>query len=73
MQKILVTGAAGQIGSELVPALRAQYGADNVIAAGHHTPLPHEVRDAGPCITGRHRGPPGVELEAGLRSGRHGR
>jgi nucleoside-diphosphate-sugar epimerase len=51
MQKILVTGAAGQIGSELVPALRAQYGADNVIAAGHHTPLPHEVRNTGPCIT----------------------
>ena len=51
MQKILVTGAAGQIGSELVPALRARHGADNVIAAGHHTPLAHEVRTAGPCIT----------------------
>jgi nucleoside-diphosphate-sugar epimerase len=51
MQNILVTGAAGQIGSELVPALRARHGANNVIAAGHHTPLPSEMQNAGPCIT----------------------
>ena len=32
MARILVTGALGQIGSELVPALRQRYGVDNVIA-----------------------------------------
>jgi nucleoside-diphosphate-sugar epimerase len=32
MSTILVTGALGQIGSELVPALRARYGAERVIA-----------------------------------------
>lgn len=51
MARILVTGAAGQIGSELVPALRAVHGADSVVAAGHRTPLPDEVRDGGPSIT----------------------
>ncbi|KPK04624.1 MAG: UDP-glucose 4-epimerase [Gemmatimonas sp. SG8_28] len=33
MKRILVTGALGQIGSELVPALRARYGADFVVAS----------------------------------------
>ena len=33
MERILVTGALGQIGSELVPALRARYGAGAVVAS----------------------------------------
>ena len=32
MKRILVLGAGGQIGSELVPYLRSIYGADNVLA-----------------------------------------
>ena len=48
MKNILVTGAAGQIGSELIPALRAKYGSDNVIAGLNRTPLSSRVSDAGP-------------------------
>ena len=33
MKRILVTGALGQIGAELVPALRERYGADRVVAS----------------------------------------
>ena len=33
MRRILVTGALGQIGTELVPALRERYGADRVVAS----------------------------------------
>lgn len=47
---ILVTGAVGQIGCELVPALRERYGAENVIAAGHKTEPPADLRDAGPFV-----------------------
>ena len=35
MKKILVTGAFGQIGSELVPSLQQKYGVENVVAMGH--------------------------------------
>jgi len=33
IKQILITGAAGQIGSELVPALRTKYGNDRVLAS----------------------------------------
>lgn len=38
MHKILVTGALGQIGSELVPALRDRHGADAVVASDVRIP-----------------------------------
>ncbi|MFX0082797.1 MAG: NAD-dependent epimerase/dehydratase family protein [Candidatus Hodarchaeota archaeon] len=50
MRRILVIGAAGQIGSELVPFLRKKYGNDNVIATGRKTPLPDVIKKTGPVI-----------------------
>ena len=35
MKKVLVTGAFGQIGSDLVPALQKKYGKGDVVAVGH--------------------------------------
>jgi len=48
MKKILVTGAVGQIGSELTMELRKRYGAENVIATGRKTEPSDELRDSGP-------------------------
>ena len=51
MKNILVTGAAGQIGSELVPALRDSFGSDQVVAAAHSTALPDDINLSGPTTT----------------------
>lgn len=47
MKRILVTGSGGQIGSELVPALRDIYGEGNVLATDIRSPG-REALDAGP-------------------------
>ena len=43
MKRILVTGSLGQIGSELVLALREKYGVNNVIASGRRKPADSPV------------------------------
>jgi nucleoside-diphosphate-sugar epimerase len=48
MKKILVTGAVGQIGSELTMALRERYGNDNVVAGGRKTKPSEELLNSGP-------------------------
>jgi nucleoside-diphosphate-sugar epimerase len=47
MEKILVIGAAGQIGSELVLALRKKFGEENVFATDIKEP-PQDVLENGP-------------------------
>jgi nucleoside-diphosphate-sugar epimerase len=46
--RILVIGAGGQIGSELTPALRKEYGNDCVIASDIKTDICEEVLTGGP-------------------------
>lgn len=48
MERILVTGALGQIGSELVAELRASYGAENVVASDIRVPRAEFLRTDGP-------------------------
>ena len=48
MQKILITGDTGQIGSELTIALREKYGNENVIATGHTKNPDETLRESGP-------------------------
>ena len=49
MKKILVIGASGQIGSDLVLELRKRFGADNIIASDIRNPM-KEVLDGGPYV-----------------------
>jgi nucleoside-diphosphate-sugar epimerase len=48
MDKILIVGAVGQIGSELTMELRRIYGNDNVIASTRKTPPSDKVKESGP-------------------------
>ena len=48
MKRILVTGAVGQIGSELTIALRKKYGGDNVVACGRKTKPSDKLLNSGP-------------------------
>lgn len=48
IKRILVTGAVGQIGSELTLALRKKYGAENVVATGRKTAPSEELKNSGP-------------------------
>lgn len=49
MRKILVTGALGQIGSELTHKLREVYGAKNIVASGRRVKEGHdELIESGP-------------------------
>ena len=48
IKKILVTGAVGQIGSELTMALREKYGNENVLACGRKTKPSDQLLNSGP-------------------------
>lgn len=48
MQRILVTGALGQIGTELVAALRAKYGAFSVVASDVRVPPMEQLATSAP-------------------------
>jgi len=48
MGRILVTGALGQIGAELVPALRARHDAERVVASDLRMPQPGAAVGEGP-------------------------
>lgn len=48
--RILVTGATGQIGSELTMALRERLGGDRVVAGIHNRPASEKVQGSGPMV-----------------------
>lgn len=49
--RILVTGATGQIGSELTLELRKRYGGSAVVAAGHRKPASNALTSTGPFVS----------------------
>jgi len=49
-ERILVTGALGQIGTELVVALRENYGKDSVLATDIRQPKDHPLLENGPFM-----------------------
>ncbi|MBN1225686.1 MAG: L-threonine 3-dehydrogenase [Deltaproteobacteria bacterium] len=51
MKRILVTGAVGQIGSELTMELRHRYGNDSVVAGVNRTQPTGELKESGPFET----------------------
>lgn len=52
MRNILVTGAFGQLGTELIPALRKRYGGQRVVASGRHLPqLSPDQDGSGPVVS----------------------
>jgi nucleoside-diphosphate-sugar epimerase len=48
--RILVTGATGQIGSELIMALRQRHGGERVVAAVHNRRASEQVQRTGPVL-----------------------
>ena len=50
IEKILVTGSVGQIGSELTEELRNRYGSDNIVAMGRRTKPSEELLNSGPFV-----------------------
>ena len=50
MKRILITGATGQIGSELTLALRDKYGGQEVIASGRKHPPSAAIKQSGPFV-----------------------
>jgi len=48
MKRILVTGALGQIGTELVPALRNLYGSGNILATDIRSSGSRDITEGGP-------------------------
>ncbi len=47
-KRILITGAAGQIGSELTPLLRKKFGSENILASDIKNDINSDLNKSGP-------------------------